>query len=500
MRPKKIEPNPLQALIYAKDKIAFTSGEHKLTYIELENWAQHLARTIGESPLVQEQPIGILAPSSFEFVAALCGIWKAHGLAVPLQPQHPKAELEYIIQDSCLKTVFVHPDYMTLARSLQSAPDKSKLKLVEIRAPKFGPLKTNFTRVDRDRGALMIYTSGTTSRPKGAVLTFGNLNFQTSTLCDAWGWTEDDRTLNVLPLHHVHGLINILCCSLVAGACCELLTSFDAEKTWERLASGRITVFMAVPTIYSKLVQYWENQSQPEQKRLSEAASKLRLMVSGSAALALPLFERWKAITSHSLLERYGMTEVGMALSNPYREERRPKSVGFPLPGVEVRLTEEGEIHIKSPGVFREYWGKPDLTRSGFTADGWFKTGDIANCDENGYFYIQGRASQDIIKTGGYKISALEIESALLENASLLETAIVGIPDPEWGERIVAVCVWRTPAIKDEFEKTDFKDIKNWLKTRLAHYKIPSKWISVEALPRNAMGKVTKPALRDLCK
>jgi malonyl-CoA/methylmalonyl-CoA synthetase len=360
--------------------------------------------------------------------------------------------------------------------------------------------KSALPAISGERRAMILYTSGTTSRPKGVVTTHSNIAAQISTLVDAWEWSADDRILLCLPLHHVHGIINIVSCALWAGAICEMLPRFDASMVWERLASGDLTLFMAVPTIYVKLIAEWEASSPERRRRLSQGAARLRLMVSGSAALPVSTLQRWKEITGHTLLERYGMTEIGMALSNAYRGERIPGSVGKPLPGVEVRLADEsghevvagtpGEIEVRGPNVFLEYWDKPDATRDVFR-DGWFRTGDMAVV-EHGVYRILGRTSIDILKTGGHKVSALEVEEVLREHPAIAECAVVGVPDPEWGERVAAALVLRNGgALKLE-------ELRGWAKERLAAHKVPSRLLTLKALPRNAMGKVTKPAIVEL--
>jgi malonyl-CoA/methylmalonyl-CoA synthetase len=252
---------------------------------------------------------------------------------------------------------------------------------------------------------------------------------------------------------------------------------------------------MAVPTIYRKLIAAWEAAPIERQTRLSEGSARLRLMVSGSAALPVQTLERWREITGHTLLERYGMTEIGMALSNPLHGERRPGFVGTPLPGVGIRLVDEGgqpvpagtpgEIEVRGGNVFLEYWGRPDATRDAFR-DGWFRTGDVAAL-ERGAYRILGRTSVDIIKTGGYKVSALEIEEVLRNHPAILECAVVGLADPEWGERVAAAVELRPGAV------LDLETLKGWAKEQLAPYKIPRALQVVQSLPRNAMGKVTKP-------
>jgi len=250
-----------------------------------------------------------------------------------------------------------------------------------------------------------------------------------------------------------------------------------------------LTLFMAVPTIYSKLIKEYEGMVPEEQKKATKSLEKLRLMVSGSAALPVPILEGWKAISGHTLLERYGMTEIGMALSNPLKGERIPGTVGFPLPGVQARLV-DGELRIKGPQVFQEYLNKPEATKASFDEEGWFKTGDTAEVDNHGRYTILGRSSVDIIKSGGYKISALDIERVLLEHPSISEVAVVGVPSTEWGQVIAALIVpnKKTPNLT-------LHDVQEFAKQKLAPYKVPRLAHFVDEIPKNAMGKVNKKSL-----
>jgi malonyl-CoA/methylmalonyl-CoA synthetase len=257
---------------------------------------------------------------------------------------------------------------------------------------------------------------------------------------------------------------------------------------------------MAVPTVYVKLIAAWDAASPERRAELSHACARLRLMVSGSAALPVSTLHRWKEISGHTLLERYGMTEIGMALSNPLRGERVPASVGRPLPGVEVQLVGEngrpvapgtpGEIEVRGPSVFTEYWGQPDATRAAFR-DGWFRTGDTAIV-ENGRYRILGRTNIDILKTGGHKVSALEIEEALRSHPAVAECAVVGVADPEWGERVAAAVVL------NDGDALDLQSFRTWAKELLAAHKVPSRLLVLDALPRNAMGKVMKTSVAAL--
>jgi malonyl-CoA/methylmalonyl-CoA synthetase len=352
---------------------------------------------------------------------------------------------------------------------------------------------------------LILYTSGTTNLPKGVVSTHANLNAQISSLIEAWKWESQDNTVCILPLHHVHGVVNVVSCSLWAGATCIFpeQKGFSAEYIFNLIKNDLLSVFMAVPTIYFKLIAHWESLNEQEQKEISTALAKLRLMVSGSAALPVSVMEKWKIISNHDLLERYGMTEIGMALSNPYEENRVAGHVGFPLPGVSARLADEnneiisndepGEIQIKGKTVFKEYWQKPEATMESFTQDGWFKTGDIAVIDEIGGFRILGRNSVDIIKSGGYKISALEIEEVVRAFPGISDCCVVGIENEEWGEVVAAALVL-------EKEPIDLQQLNDWIKTQMPAYKAPRSYSILKELPRNAMGKVTKKDVINLIK
>ena len=261
----------------------------------------------------------------------------AGGIAVPLSMFHPRPELEYVLDDTTPTAALAHPEYagrvapLAEARGIRFGLSTEALE----HAP--GPLPT----VAPERRAMILYTSGTTGKPKGVVTTHANIAAQITSLVEAWGWTENDRILEVLPLHHVHGIVNVISCALWSGAVCEILPRFEAAEVWEHIAAGRLTLFMAVPTIYVKLIEAWEKAAPADQQRLSGGCRRMRLMVSGSAALPVPILEKWQQISGHVLLERYGMTEIGMALSNPLEGQRYPGCVGSPLPGVEVRVMDQ---------------------------------------------------------------------------------------------------------------------------------------------------------------
>ncbi|MEO5739021.1 MAG: acyl-CoA synthetase [Vicinamibacterales bacterium] len=474
-------------------RVAIHDRNGTYTYEQLDRASSDVATCLldGRDDL-NEARVAFLVTPGFDYVAAQWGIWRAGGIAVPLPMSHPPAELEYLVRDSEAAIVIADSENASLAEPLSTLSGArfhsidalthppSRLTALR-RASPTNP--TNLTN-PAHRRALIVYTSGTTGRPKGVVTTHANLTAQIESLITAWEWSRNDRTLLVLPLHHVHGILNVVCCALWSGATLEMFSRFESDATWDRLASGELTVFSAVPTIYHRLIGSWEAAAPDVQDERSRHCRTMRLMMSGSAALPRRMLERWNNITGHVLLERYGMTEVGMALSNPLHGERRPGFVGQPLPGVSARIV-DGELQLKGLGVFSEYWRQPESTRDAFV-DGWFRTGDAAVV-EDGAFRLLGRSSVDILKSGGHKISALEIEEVLRTHPAIAECVVVGVEDAEWGQRVCCAAELR-PGITLEID-----ELREWARARLAPYKIPRDLACVDQLPRNAMGKVVKP-------
>ena len=475
-------------------------GFETLAYADLLQRSRGVACHLLDSvPDLAGARVVYLAPPGVAHVAVLWGIWQTGAMAVPLSGAQAPAEWEHIIEDASPCAV-IGPDEG--AEALEGAAAEHRAPYVGVGTlliPGRGS-QPSTVALSPSGDALLLYTSGTTAKPKGVIITHANLEAQMIALSEAWGWTSADSILHVLPLNHVHGLVNVLGCALWNGAVCEFAHPFDPLVAWERLSSGDITVFMAVPTIYTRLIASWEAASPAVRERWAQGAARVRLMVSGSAALPVSTLDRWHSITGHVLLERYGMTEIGMALSNPLHGPRRPGLVGRPLPGVEVRVVDEqggvvergtsGELEVRGPAVFRGYWRRDEATAEAFR-DGWFRTGDVAVEEEGGYRLL-GRRSVDIIKTGGYKVSALEIEEVLREHPAVAECAVVGVPDTEWGERVAAAIVAR------EGTAVTLETLQDFVAPRLARYKRPTRLVLVAALPRNAMGKVTKPSVKKL--
>ncbi len=459
------------------------------SYQQLERDAARLAGALlGDNDDLHDQRVAVLCTPGHDYVTALLACWVAGAVAVPIHPEHPEPEQSYVARNSDVSRVIASPKYDDRARRLAASVDARHFAVASA-----GEAIVEFV-TDIERPALILYTSGTTGTPKGVVHTHHSLLAQVTGLIDAWAWSSDDRIVLVLPLHHVHGIVNVTLCALYSGATCEAPGSFDAVATWERLASGEVTVFMAVPTIYARLISAWTDASGADQVRWSEGAGRLRLMVSGSAALPVSTLERWHDISGQVLLERYGMTEIGMALSNTLAS-RVPGKVGFPLPGVEVRIVDEthqdvddgtpGELLVRGQNVFTEYWRNPEATTAAFV-DSWFLTGDVAVHEPDGYRLL-GRASVDIIKTGGEKVSALEVEEVFRTHPDIEDLAVVGVADDEWGERVCAAIVAKSGA------SLDADSLRLWGKARVAPAKVPTRFLFVDTLPRNAMGKVTKP-------
>lgn len=455
---------------------------------------------------LQELSISYLYEGSYEYVVIQWGIWLAGGISIPLHSSLPVPQQQYIVQNSQSKLLFIQNKYYD---KLKDQYDNTDAKIINlnvfdiVQQYKDKINTTDVAQIDMSRRAMLIYTSGTTGNPKGVVSTHSMIDAQTTSLVKAWQWQSNDHILHVLPLHHVHGVINALACPLYVGAKVTFVPKFDAIKVWNMFKElNDLTVFTAVPTIYTRLIHQYDNSDNDTQQQYRDSCKHFRLFMCGSAALPDTVFNKWKQISNHTLLERYGMTEVGMALSNSINEnERKISSVGKPLPYVQTKLLPQddddssssnnntGQLLLKGPTVFSEYYNMPDATKKEFTEDGWFKTGDIVRIDDNGYYYITGRASVDIIKSGGNKISALAIESVLLTHDSINEVAVCGVSDNEYGQVVGVI------AVLHNNKSLTLDELKQWSKTKLQTAETPRKLLIVDSIPRNAMGKINKKQL-----
>lgn len=492
----RLETIPLVATAFAYgQRTAVVSPEGPFSYSDLLERSHRAALHLlaGREDLRGARVAFLITPS-MAHVVTQWACFRAGGVAVPLCVMHPAPELAHVLDDSGAEIVVADSALFDRVAPLAAERGLRLLSTDDLNAP--APAG-QLPQVAAERDAMLIYTSGTTGKPKGAMSTHAVLAAQIRSVATAWQWRHDDHILHVLPLHHLHGILNVLCCALWSGARCELLPAFDAELVWDRIADADgLSLFMGVPTIYQKLIAAYDAADPDRRTRIEAGCRRLRLMVSGSAALPVPTLQRFREISGHTLLERYGMTEIGMALGNPLDGERRPGHVGVPFPGVQVRLVDErgqapedgqpGRIEVRGANVFTGYYRRPEATREVFTQDGWFKTGDVA-VRSQGSYRILGRESVDILKTGGFKVSALEIEAVLRAHPAIEDCAVVGVPDPEWGQRVAAAVVLSDGA------SLSLDTLRSWGKTQLAVYKVPSLLRTVDALPRNPLGKVTKP-------
>ncbi len=488
------------------DKVALQFiGAQPVTYGEL---AAAVNRTADYLLALDIQPgdrVAVQLPKCLPFIYFHLAAVQIGAIFLPLNPAYPSAELRYFLADSGARLFVADaadqsridpitddlPEHRVTI-SIDNPHDSGANWLKDWPARRDYPLPS-----DPDQTAMMLYTSGTTSRPKGAQITHGNLTANIASLHEAWGWRQDDVLLHVLPVFHVHGLVVALHGALHAGATAILCPIFDAGTALDLLCSGRFSVFMGVPTMHRRLYQLAAG------RRFD--LSHLRLMTSGSDRLPDDLFFGYQDTFKVTLLERYGMTETGMNLSNPLHGERRVGAVGLPLPGVSARIvdpdTEQplpdgqiGEVQINGPHVFKDYWRQPEKTADAFSADGWLRTGDMGLREPDGYYTLKGRA-KDLVITGGLNVYPPEVELVLMEHPAVAACAVFGCPDDEWGEQVVAAIIPRDGAAANEAEICAF------CREGLAAYKVPRRVVFVEELPANALGKIQKAKLREtLCR
>ena len=481
-----------QLIGHPADRVAVIdeAGEH--TYGELLELARVLAAALGQQAKKEHPFIAFLAGRDALSLVSLLAIWLADGVAVPLDPLMPVPEWEWRIRDVDAHYLVYAPDREHDAQYLMQRCGVELIRATghDVEAVQLNPL-------NQDKEALVLYTSGTSRYPRGVVHTFGSVEAQVKTLCQAWRWQPDDRLLHVLPIAHIHGLVCGLLCTLAAGASCALMPSFKTEKVWEQLATRSFSLFTAVPTIYQYMLDTWRKASVEKQNIWKEGARALRLAIVGSSPLPASVHSQWLKLAGKPLLTRYGLTEAGMVLSQVEDGMRLPDCLGSPLPGVSVRLVDEhgsevdgvGELEVRSPQMFKGYHGKDDLNQVAFNY-GWFRTGDMAML-EQGQYRLLGKRSIDIIKTGGYRVSALEIEAILDAHPGIRECAVLGTPCDRLGE---AICACIVPISRH----IDLEEIREWLCLEVASYKLPTKMALLDQLPKTPLGKVDKQGLKRL--
>ncbi len=475
----------------------------RYTWRDLERGTAMIANLLASLELSENSRIAVQTDKSVEALMLYLAVLRAGFVYLPLNTAYQRAEIEYFVGNAEPAVVVCTPkNFAWLSQLAFKAGTKNVFTLGDDRtgsllerAAQMSDVHESVRKTPEELAAIL-YTSGTTGRSKGALLTHGNLLSNARTLKDYWGWRkpEDggDVLIHALPIFHVHGLFVASHCALLNGSKMIWFARFDPKAVIARLREA--TVFMGVPTLYVRML------AEPTLTR--EACAHMRLFLAGSAPLLPETFDEWEARTGHRIVERYGMSETVMLTSNPYHAadgERRAGTVGYPLPGVGVRVRNEkgepcpageiGGIEVKGPNVFTGYWRMPEKTREEFTADGWFKTGDVGRFDERGVLSIVGR-SKDLIISGGYNVYPAEIEALINEMPGVAESAVVGVPHPDFGEGVIAMVVPKAGAALDGAA------IVGELKSRIANFKVPKQVFVLSELPRNTMGKVQKNLLR----
>jgi malonyl-CoA/methylmalonyl-CoA synthetase len=475
-----------------------TQDGHAICYADLVAWSGRAANALVACGVEVGDRVAVQCDKSPEMIVVYLACLRAGAVFLPLNTGYTLAEIEYFVGDATPSLVLCRPKSLDAMRalgerlgvgaveSLGEASDGTLWDKVKAASPDFADV----ARAGDDLAAIL-YTSGTTGRSKGAMLSHRNLASNSLTLVDYWRFTRDDVLIHALPIYHTHGLFVATNVTLLSGATMLFLNRFDADAILARMP--RATVLMGVPTFYVRLLEH------PELNR--ESTKAMRLFVSGSAPLLAETHEQWKARTGHAILERYGMTETNMNTSNPYDGDRVAGTVGFPLPGVSLRVVEPetgahlhqgeiGMIEVKGPNVFGGYWKMPAKTAAEFRKDGFFITGDLGKIDERGYVHIVGRG-KDLIISGGFNVYPKEVESEIDALPGVVESAVIGVPHPDFGEGVAAVVVREHGATIDETQ------VIGALEERLAKFKLPKRVFFVADLPRNTMGKVQKNLLRD---
>lgn len=485
------------------DTCAFETPDGRYyTFDDLRAGSAKIANWLTSLNIPQGSRVAVQVEKSVEAVMLYLGTLRAGMVFLPLNTAYRESEISYFLKDAEPAVMVCSPGNLSwIAPAAQAAGcqvvktlgESADGSLIEAATPHAATFKT--VRSKPDDLAAILYTSGTTGRSKGAMLSHRNLSSNALTLQKYWGWKKGDVLLHALPIFHVHGLFVALHGALINGSKSFWLPKFDADQIVKLLP--RSTVMMGVPTFYVRLA------ADPRVDR--KLVSNMRLFISGSAPLLTETHSLFAEHTGHTILERYGMSETVMLTSNPYKGERRAGTVGFPLPGVQVRLVDDagktiaqkkktesaiGGVQVKGPNVFAGYWRMPEKTKEEFTADGWFKTGDMGKWDADGYLNLVGR-SKDLIITGGYNVYPKEIEMLIDDMPGVDETAVIGVPHPDFGEAVTAVVVAKAGA------KLNAEEMVGLLKTKIANYKVPKKIYIVDSLPRNAMGKVQKNLLRE---
>jgi len=479
------------------DRVVMEFDDKTITFSELNKIANKIANALSKISVKKGDRIALYVGNGLELIYFFMGILKNGSIVVPMNTQFKEDESKYILDNSGVKVILTDKERLPIIKKI--LPELKELKhVVTIDSDEY----TNFydfikdasdnesnVRVEDEDGSIVFYTSGTTGRSKGALLSHKNMESGLEALKQAWHLEEKDRLLLALPLYHIHGLGVALCSSFYNGYSFVLRKKFDPKETLKLIEEKKCTLFMGVPTMYIKILEVKEKYD----------TSSMRLFISGSAPLSAETFKEFNDTFGHEILERAGMSETNMNFSNPYHGKRKPGTVGLPLLGIKVKIVDknfsevvqgkEGDILLKGPNVFRGYWNAEEKTKESFH-DGWFITGDIGKIDEDDYITFLGR-SKDLIISGGLNIYPVEVEEIINSHHSVLESAIVGVSDKYFGEAVKAFVVLRKDVMVNGSELIDY------CKQKIASYKKPKYIEFIEALPKNSMGKVQKNVLRE---
>ena len=478
-----------------------TGDGRVVTYAEAFALSGQLANVLVALGVTPGDRVAVQDEKTPEAIMLYLACLRAGAVYLPLNTAYTLTELEYFLGDAEPRAVVCTPERRDAVAAIAKKAGVGAVATLRGAAPAnlieaAAKASERFSDIPRDKDdlAALLYTSGTTGRSKGAMLTHGNLASNAATLKEVWHFSKSDVMLHALPIFHTHGLFVATNVVLMAGALMIFLPQFDPDEIFRLLP--RATVMMGVPTFYTRLL---------DDPRLDRASTAhMRLWVAGSAPLLAETHKAWRARTSHAILERYGMTETNMITSNPYDGERVPGAVGPPLPGVAVRITDVelgtplstgdvGMIEVRGPNVFKGYWRMPEKTAAEFRKDGFFITGDLGKIDAAGYVHIVGRG-KDLVISGGYNVYPKEIENEIDALTGVVESAVIGVPHPDFGEGVTAVVVIAKDGAMDE------RAVIKGIDGRLAKYKLPKRVVFVPSLPRNAMGKVLKNELRETYK
>ena len=495
---QKWRPQFFAALQHAPEQVALVQEDVQWTYAQIWQSAHAYGAFLKAKGLRQGDRVAVALEPEASFLPILLGHYLTGVIHVPINTRYGRVELEHLFNDCTPKAIWLH-DALSCAPDVKSLAADLNMIVWQDAQQWLSPHETECLEegvgMDDDDVAMLIYTSGTTGKSKGCALSYRAIFSNIWHLSSAWAFSKNDKLVLALPLFHVHGLCLAAHSALWHGATLLLEKKFSPESLSDRFAHEEATVFMGVPTMYHRILGYMN-----ERPEVAVAFSRARLFTSGSAALSPAHFTSFFEATGHRILERYGMSETLLTLSNPYDGDRRAGTVGLPVAGVcaEIRDAdgdavapgESGTLWVQGDSLMNGYWNNPQATAKEFQ-EGYFKTGDCVARDEAGYYRIVGRDSVDVLKVGGFKIGAREIEEVLESHGAVEEAAVIGVPDEEWGQRIEAFVVW------SKNTKITSNTLKSFLQARIAGYKVPRTFYRLPLLPRNALGKIQKHRLKE---